>query len=122
MKTPKNFVGRWRITNTEVWDREALDMLVPAHMTFEANGRGQFEMICVVGEMDCEFEEDRVDFTWEGNDEMDQASGRGWAVVKKDGTLRGRIAFHHGDKSSFVAAREGASATKGTSKKQRTRA
>jgi hypothetical protein len=106
MKPPKEFVGKWRITETEVWDREALDMMVPAHMTFAANGRANFEMICVVGEMDCEFEADRVDFTWTGNDEMDEASGRGWAVIKKDGTLRGRIAFHHGDKSSFVARRE----------------
>jgi hypothetical protein len=106
MKTPKDFVGKWRITETEVWDRDALDMLVPAHITFEASGRATFEMICVVGEMDCEFEDDRVDFTWAGNDEMDEASGRGWAVIQKDGTLRGRIAFRHGDKSSFVARRE----------------
>jgi hypothetical protein len=108
----------------EVWDREALDMLVPAHMTFGANGRAQFEMICVVGEMDCEFEEDRVDFTWAGNDEMDEASGRGWAVIKKDGTLRGRIYFHHGDNSSFVARREDKSAVKAkrsTAKRARVR-
>ncbi|HEY2514390.1 MAG TPA: hypothetical protein VGI39_26175, partial [Polyangiaceae bacterium] len=64
------------------------------------------------GEMDCEFEEDRVDFTWAGNDEMDEASGRGWAIIKKDGTLRGRIAFHHGDKSSFVARRQEKSGVK----------
>jgi hypothetical protein len=106
VKSSRKFLGRWRITETEVWDGEALDMLVPAHMTFEASGRARFEMICVVGEMDCEFEEDRVDFTWAGNDEMDGASGRGWAVINKDGSLRGRIAFHHGDKSSFVARRE----------------
>jgi hypothetical protein len=106
LKTPKEFVGKWRIVETEVWDREALDMLVPAHMTFETNRHARFEMICVVGEMDCEFGEDRVDFTWAGNDEMDEASGRGWALIEKDGTLRGRLAFHHGDKSSFVARRE----------------
>jgi hypothetical protein len=124
VKTPREFVGKWRITETEVWDREALDMLVPAHMTFGANGRAQFEMICVVGEMDCEFEEDRVDFTWAGNDEMDEASGRGWAVIKKDGTLRGRIYFHHGDNSSFVARREDKSAVtakRSTAKRARVR-
>ena len=124
MKPPNEFVGKWRITETEVWAREALDMMVPAHMTFAANGRANFEMICVVGEMDCEFEADRVDFTWAGNDEMDEASGRGWAVIKKDGTLRGRICFHHGDKSSFVARREEKSvveAKRSTAKRARVR-
>jgi hypothetical protein len=122
VKPPKSFVGRWRITETEVWDREALDMLVPAHVTFAANGRAVFEMICVVGEMDCEFEGDRVDFTWAGNDEMDEASGRGWAVIKKDGSLRGRIYFHHGDNSSFVAVRgEGPAVAKKRSGAKRAR-
>jgi len=34
------------------------------------------------------------------------SSGRGWAEIGKDGKLRGRIYFHHGDDSSFVAARK----------------
>jgi hypothetical protein len=106
LKPPKNFAGRWRIIETELWDREALDTMVPANMTFAASGRATFEMICIVGEMDCEFSADRVDFTWAGNDEMHQASGRGRAEIKKDGSLRGRLYFHHGDNSSFVARRE----------------
>jgi hypothetical protein len=79
-------------------------MLVPAHMTFDATG-GRFEMLCVVGEMDCRFKGSRVEFSWTGNDEMDPASGRGWGEIAKDGKLRGRIYFHHGDDSSFVARR-----------------
>ncbi len=124
MKTPMEFVGKWRITETEVWGRDALDMMVPAHITFEASGRASFEMICVVGEMDCAFEEHRVEFSWAGNDEMDDASGRGWAEIKKDGSLRGRIYFHHGDNSSFVARRKEKSvveAKRSTAKRARVR-
>ncbi len=29
-----------------------------------------------------------VEFSWEGNDECDLASGRGWAVLEEDGSLR----------------------------------
>jgi hypothetical protein len=37
-------------------------------------------------------------------DEMDPAQGRGWAVLKGD-ELHGRIFFHQGDDSGFVARR-----------------
>ncbi|MCA1706872.1 MAG: hypothetical protein LC808_27860 [Actinobacteria bacterium] len=48
----------------------------------------------------------RVDFTWEGNDEGDHASGRGWAQLETDGSLRGHIFFHAGDDSGFRAILE----------------
>jgi hypothetical protein len=47
-----------------------------------------------------------VEFSWEGNDESDPASGRGWAVLEEDGSLSGRIFFHLGDDSGFTAVRE----------------
>lgn len=39
-------------------------------------------------------------------DEADPASGRGWAMLTADGSLEGRIFFHMGDDSRFVAARD----------------
>jgi hypothetical protein len=106
MKTPKPFLGPWRIIETEVWDRDALDLVVPAHITFTAGGLGHFQMIAVQGDIDARFEGDRVQFSWTGNDEGDEASGRGWGEIGKDGRLRGRIYFHHGDDSSFVAKKK----------------
>jgi len=44
-----------------------------------------------------------VEFTWDGNDECDPASGRGWAKLEKDGSLKGRIYIHDGDDSGFKA-------------------
>jgi hypothetical protein len=54
-----------------------------------------------------------VEWTWDGNDEMDPAQGRGWAVVKDD-ELYGMIFFDSGDDSRFVA-------TRATSKKAKKR-
>ena len=38
---------------------------------------------------------------------MDSASGRGWAVLQDDGTIKGKLSFHEGDKSGFLAVRKG---------------
>jgi hypothetical protein len=46
-----------------------------------------------------------VQFTWDGNDEGDRASGSGWAGLEEDGSLRGHIYFHLGDDSGFRAIR-----------------
>lgn len=44
-----------------------------------------------------------VEFSWEGDYEGDRASGRGWAVLGDDGSLRGHLFFHLGDDSGFHA-------------------
>lgn len=57
--------------------------------------------------MDCRWverdSEPFVEFSWDGDDEGDQVSGRGWATQALDGTLPGRLFFHTGDDSSFRA-------------------
>lgn len=56
--------------------------------------------------MDCRAETGergaRIEFSWEGQDELDPACGRGWAEIEKD-ELRGRIFIHMGDDSAFRA-------------------
>jgi hypothetical protein len=44
--------------------------------------------------------------TWDGTDEGDRVSGRGWAQLEPDGSLRGHISFHAGDDSGFRAVAE----------------
>ncbi len=105
-RTPKKFAGKWRIIESEVWDPAALDMVVPAHITFASGGLGHFQMIAVEGGLDCRFEGDRVEFSWVGDDDGDRTNGRGWAEIGKDGDLVGRIYFQQGDDSGFVAKRE----------------
>jgi len=48
----------------------------------------------------------RLAFSWEGEDDMDPVSGRGWAIIE-DGQLQGRLYFHEGDESGFMAEKEG---------------
>jgi hypothetical protein len=109
MTTMEDVAGRWRITSMELWDTDAIDLVQPAFIEFDRNRTGQFGFIAVEGWMDCR-ETTRggrpcVEFTWEGIDESDQVTGRGWAAPAKDGTLHGRIFFHLGDDSGFHAVR-----------------
>ncbi len=54
--------GRWRITEAELWDRDALDLVAPAFIEFTEDGSGSFGFIAVQGEMDCrEMERDGMD-------------------------------------------------------------
>ena len=108
-------VGTWRIVDMEEWDREDFELEGPALMIFKADGTGQFNLIAVQGWMDARFVtregREAVEFSWEGNDECDPASGRGWAVLAGD-RLEGRLFFHLGDDSAFTAERSEPKATR----------
>jgi hypothetical protein len=101
--------GKWRIVEMELWDRDDLDLVGPAFIEFGADQTGRFAFVAVEASMDYrETPRDgrpAVEFSWEGNDECDPITGRGWAAVTYDGILSGRIYSHLGDDSSFHAAR-----------------
>ena len=105
----KVFEGTWRIAEMELWDREAIELLGPGYFRFDDEQSGEFQFTAVRGWLDCGYGEREgrslVEFTWQGDDEGTEASGRGWAVVERDGTLNGRIFFHQGDDSTFTATR-----------------
>jgi len=92
----------------EAWDQEAVDLLEPGFIEFMDDGTGRFGFVAVSGWMDCRWGERDghpfVEFSWDGDDEGDQVSGRGWAALAPDGTLSGHLFFHMGDESSFRAA------------------
>ncbi|HQL91391.1 MAG TPA: hypothetical protein PLQ15_12410 [Syntrophales bacterium] len=102
----KPFVGKWRIVEMEEWDREYIDMEGPGHFTFRKDGTGHFHFGLVRGEMDCRAENAsgrwRIEFSWDGNAELDPVLGRGWAWIEQE-ELKGRIFFHLGDDSAFRA-------------------
>lgn len=75
----------------------------PAFIVFDGKGGGAFAFGCVTGQLHCRDIPDGVDFTWQGNDEMDEASGDGWAELQEDGAIAGEIRFHNGDDSTFIA-------------------
>jgi hypothetical protein len=120
-KVRNPFVGAWRITEMSEWDRDVIDEGGPATIRFDANGGGEIRFIYVQGDLDCRYddyddydddlEDDDLDkpgvtFTWQGFDELDEASGSGWAILKTKNKLFGRIRFHGGDESTFTAKRK----------------
>ncbi len=104
-----SLMGKWRITEMDLWDLEDIDLMEPAFIEFGQDLGGHFRFIAVEGWMDCRpgrvQQRPGVEFTWEGDDEGDRASGRGWAALERDGSLRGHIYFHLGDDSGFRAVR-----------------
>ena len=95
--------GRWRIVQMPDYDADYPDMMGPAYIVFEGDGSGEFAFGCVTGDIWGADDADAVDFSWQGNDEMDEASGDGWAELQPDGTLNGEICFHRGDEVPFIA-------------------
>jgi hypothetical protein len=94
--------GRWRITKMPDYENDFPDMIEPAYILFEKSG-GEFAFGCVAGAIHATCQASSVEFTWSGNDEMDEASGNGWAEIQ--GTLQGQICFHNGDEAAFIAHR-----------------
>ena len=91
----------------DLWDRDAIDLLGPATIEITADGRGSFRFIAVEGFIDARHVDldgrPAVEFSWDGYDEGVQVSGRGWARIDEDGSLRGRLFIHAGDDSGFRA-------------------
>ena len=107
-KKANPFEGRWRIVSMSAWEDDFLDEEVEAYIEFDDKGWGGFHFGNVQGQMDCRQTtrdgEPAVEWSWDGNAEMDAAQGRGWAVLKGD-ELHGMIFLHGGDDSEFVAKR-----------------
>lgn len=102
------FLGRWRITEMEVWEQDFVDLKGPGFFHFGKDNFGTFQFGTTQGQLDCRLEtingEARLEFSWNGQDYNEPATGRGWAMVR-DGVLCGRIFIHLGDDSSFTAER-----------------
>ena len=102
--------GIWRIVEMDLWDLDAIELVGPALMQVSTDGHGQFGFITVQGQLDWKPDSgspsQRIAFSWEGNDECDRVSGRGWASVDDTDHLLGHIYFHLGDDSGFRAVRE----------------
>jgi hypothetical protein len=105
-KQQSPFTGRWHIISMDEWDVEYMEEEGPAFIEFGADQMGEFQVGLTSGSIDYRITErggqPTVEWTWEGMDEMDPCTGRGW-VVRKEGALHGIIFFHQGDESSFVA-------------------
>jgi hypothetical protein len=107
-KPASPFLGRWRITHMDKWDQDFVDAEVEGFVQFDGDGSGRFQFGFVSGGMDwrpaTRDGQPAVEWSWEGNDEMDPAQGRGWAIHTGP-EMHGMIFIHRGDESGFDAKR-----------------
>ena len=122
--TKSALIGKWRIVEMELQLTTALTqfsnqsqrrrrahtgvtairaLVEPAYIRFDPRGAGEFVFGTVTGGLDYRHIGEGADFTWQGNAEMDEASGSGWTKLNDDGSLGGEIKFHLGDRSAFKA-------------------
>lgn len=95
--------GKWRIVELPDYEPDYADMMEPAYILLEDEGAGEFAFGCVTGQILNAGDGNAVEFSWTGNDEMDEAFGTGWAERQPDGSLKGEICFHRGDDIEFIA-------------------
>jgi hypothetical protein len=76
VKAPANCrrVGRWRIVEADLWDREYLDLCGPAILTITAQD-GDIAFGALEAGLEVEYARDSVGFRWAGSDEGDQVEG-----------------------------------------------
>ena len=102
----KEFIGSWRIEEMDAWDSDFVDMITPGNIKIQKSGQAKMHFGCVDIWLDFRMVKDvkyeKLEFTFEGNDENDSVLGRGWAIVQDD-KMKGHIYFHLGDDSSFIA-------------------
>jgi hypothetical protein len=99
-------IGRWRIVESDLWDRDHLDLVEPAFIAIDGGGRGEIAFGALQAGLDLEYSQTMVFFTWFGFDEMDEVSGSGSAELLEDGTLEIEFADHLGDEAVLKAERQ----------------
>ena len=83
-------IGRWRIVEADIWDRDYLDLVEPAMMVVQANGHGEIVFGAMQAGLDLEYSRTLVFFTWEGFDEMDEVRDSGPAPPNSRTTVPSR--------------------------------
>lgn len=103
------FVGLWHIYEMELWDENYFNMERQAYVEIRADNLGDFQFGLVTGYFNGYLEQEnsreRFVFTWEGQDEMDAASGSGWMQLSSQDEAAGLINLHLGDRSKLKARR-----------------
>ena len=107
MKASDNpVVGRWRIVEADLWDRDYLDLCGPASLVVRANGDGEIAFGALQASLDIDYGPGEIGFAWTGSDEMDEVSGSGSAELQEDGSLEIEFEYHLGDEAVLRAVRD----------------
>jgi hypothetical protein len=99
-------MGRWRIIEADLWDRDYLDLCGPATLVVKASGHGEIAFGAMQASLDIDYGPAEIGFTWAGFDEMDEVSGAGSAELQDDGSLQIEFDYHLGDEAVLKAVRD----------------
>jgi hypothetical protein len=91
-------IGRWRIVEADIWDRDYLDLCGPATIAITADGHGEIAFGALQASLDIEYSRLSVGFNWDGSDEGDQVLG--------DGSIEIEFAYRNGDEAVLKAKRD----------------
>jgi hypothetical protein len=100
-------VGRWRIVETNIWDRAYLDLCGPAKIVIGADGRGEIAFGAMQATLDVEYGPTSIAFTWIGCDEIDKVSGEATVELLEDGSIKIEFEYDSGDEAVLKAKRDG---------------
>jgi hypothetical protein len=98
-------IGRWRIVEADLWDRDYLDLVEPAYVTFGKDGRGEFAFGAMNATLELEYARRLIFFSWAGCDEGDEMTGSGSAQLDDDGILEIELSFQDRDDAVLKARR-----------------
>ena len=106
MSAPANcrLIGRWRIVESDLWDRTHLGLCGPATLTITAQG-GEIAFGALQAGLEVEYARDSIGFRWAGCEEGDEVGGEGTAELLDDGTIEIEFAYHNGDEAVLKAKR-----------------
>jgi hypothetical protein len=108
MSAPMNcqLIGRWRIVEADIWDRDYLDLCGPATIAITADGHGEIAFGALQATLDIEYNRLLVGFNWDGSDEGDQVLGDGSAELLDHGSIEIEFAYRNADEAVLKAKRD----------------
>ena len=107
MTGPKTcqIIGRWRIVEADIWDRDYLNLDGPPHLTIGDDGWAEFAFGALQAGGEIEYSKTIVFFRWSGFDEGDEISGNASAELQAGGSLQIELSFDNGDDATLTAQR-----------------
>ena len=104
--TECQLIGRWRIVEADIWDRDYLDLAEPAYLEIGGDGQAAFAFGALQAGGELEYSHTIVFFRWTGFDEQDEISGTGSADLQHDGTIEIELSFDNGDNVTLIGSRQ----------------
>ena len=103
-----DFTGTWDVISSPDFDDDYLSMEVAPYVRLSQEGNrveGEYHLGLQTGDLDGRLEgNDRIRFTFEGMDEMDEEHGAGTAMLTGD-HMTFTLMYHMGDDFTFECKR-----------------